>query len=73
MEDKEGMISAFAFNVGRTLEKMVEERNGNQREELEHLQASILRFREEIENNTNMLRIYDLYFGIEKQKGKNES
>jgi hypothetical protein len=65
---KDEVISAFAFNVGRQIEKICEERNGNLQKELEQLQASVLRFRKDLEesNNRNMLKLYDLYFNIEK-------
>ena len=67
---KDEVISAFAFNVGKQLEKICEERNGNLQKELEQLQASVFRFRKDLENsnNKNMLNLYDLYFNIEKSR-----
>lgn len=66
MEDE--TISAFAFKVGRELEKLVEERNKNLQEQLDTLQNSVFIFRREIENNSNMLKYFDLLFGITKQR-----
>jgi len=66
-------ISAFAYKVGKELEKLVEERNNNLTEQLTSLQASVLSFRREIEttNNENMLKVYDMYFKIkEVRNGK---
>jgi hypothetical protein len=67
---KDEAISAFAFNVGKQIEKICEERNGNLQKELEQLQASVFRFRKDLEesNNRNMLKLYDLYFNIEKSR-----
>lgn len=63
---KDEIISAFAFNVGRQLEKLVEERNENLSEQLESLQVSVFKFREDLQKsgNTNMLKQYDLIFRI---------
>ena len=65
---KDEIISAFAFNVGRQLEKLVVERNENLSEQLESLQVSVFKFREELQksNNTNMLKHYDIIFGIKE-------
>lgn len=67
---KDEVISAFAFDVGKQIEKICEERNGNLQKELEQLQASVFRFRKDLENsnNKNMLDLYDLYFNIEKSR-----
>jgi gas vesicle protein len=66
MSDKDEVISAFAFKVGRELEKLSEERNKNLQTQLEQLQTSVFRFRKEIESNQNMLRHFDLIFGIKE-------
>ena len=68
MSDKDEIISAFAFNVGRQLEKLVAERNENLSEQLESLQVSVFKFREELQKsgNINMLKHYDILFGIKK-------
>ena len=65
---KDEVISAFAFNVGRQLEKLVEERNENLSEQLDSLQVSVFKFREELQKsgNTNMLKYYDTVFGIKE-------
>ena len=65
---KDEVISAFAFNVGRQLEKLVEERNENLSEQLDSLQISVFKFREELQKsgNTNMLKYYDTVFGIKE-------
>ena len=65
---KDEIISAFAFNVGRQLEKLVAERNENLSEQLESLQVSVFKFREELQKsgNTNMLKYYDIVFGIKE-------
>jgi len=58
-------ISAFAYEIGKDIERIIEERNGGLSKQLEKLQASVLSFRHEIKNNQNMLKVYDMYFGIE--------
>ena len=65
---KDEIISAFAFNVGRQLEKLVAERNENLSEQLDSLQVSVFKFREELQKigNTNMLKYYDTVFGIKE-------
>ena len=65
---KDEIISAFAFNVGRQLEKLVAERNENLSEQLDSLQVSVFKFREELQKsgNTNMLKYYDIVFGIKE-------
>ena len=65
---KDEVISAFAFNVGRQLEKLVAERNENISEQLDSLQISVFKFREELQKsgNTNMLKYYDTVFGIKE-------
>ena len=65
---KDEIISAFAFNVGRQLEKLVVERNENLAEQLDSLQVSVFKFREELQKsgNTNMLKYYDTVFGIKE-------
>ena len=65
---KDEIISAFAFNVGRQLEKLVEERNENLSEQLDSLQVSVFKFREELQKsgNINMLKYYDTVFGIKE-------
>ena len=67
---KDEIISAFAFNVGRQLEKLVEERNENLSEQLDSLQVSVFKFREELQKsgNINMLKYYDTVFGIKEVK-----
>lgn len=64
-------ISAFALNVGRELEKLVEERNNNLTERLQKLEASVFHFRQQIKGNENMLKLYDLYFNIEQVRNGN--
>lgn len=68
MSDKDEVISAFAFKVGRELEKLAEERNKNLQTQLEQLQTSVFRFRKEIGGNQNMLKHFDLIFGIEQKR-----
>ena len=65
---KDEVISAFAFNVGRQLEKLVAERNETLSEQLDSLQVSVFKFREELQKsgNTNMLKYYDTVFGIKE-------
>ena len=67
---KDEIISAFAFNVGRQLEKLVVERNENLSGQLDSLQVSVFKFREELQKsgNTNMLKYYDTVFGIKEVK-----
>lgn len=64
---KDETISAFAFNVGKQIEQICEEKNGGLQKQLESLQSSILTFRRELtqSNNENMLRHFDIVFGIE--------
>lgn len=62
---KEENISVFAYEIGKDIERIIEERNGGLSKQLEKLQSSILNFRREIKNNENMLKVYDMYFGIE--------
>jgi len=62
---KEENISAFAYEIGKDIERIIEERNGGLTKQLEKIQASIFNFRREIKGNSNMLKVYDLYFGIE--------
>lgn len=62
---KEENISAFAYEIGKDIERIIEDRNGDLSEKLEKLQASVLNFRQEIKNNENMLKVYDMYFNIE--------
>mgnify|MGYP000989724066 CR=1 FL=1 len=70
MDLKDEPISAFAFDVGRKLEKIVEERNGNLSNKLEELQYMILSFRQQIKGNPNMLKMYDLYFNIKESRNE---
>ncbi len=67
---RDEIISAFAFKVGRDLEKLVEERNSNLSKELESLQSSVLSFRRELKDNgnTNMLKMFDLRFNIKETR-----
>lgn len=68
---KEEPISAFAFKVGRELEKLVEERTGNLSWKFEDLQAKVLNFRQQIKSNPNLLKMYDIWFNIETAKDGN--
>ena len=63
---KDEIISAFAFKVGRELEKLAEERNGNLQNQLEDLQNRVFKFRSDLKNsgNSNLLKYFDIIFEI---------
>ena len=67
---KDEAISAFAYNVGRELEKLAEERNGNLQKQLEDLQSKIFKFRRDLKdsNNSNLLKYFDIIFEINETK-----
>ena len=63
---KDETISAFAYNVGRELEKLAEERNGNLQKELTDLQSKVFKFRKDLEctDNSNLIKHFDIIFNI---------
>ena len=66
----EEAISAFAFNIGRTLETAIRVRSNNIEDENKYLKASILTFREKfrIANNSFsklIIQEIDKHFNIE--------
>ena len=67
---KDETISAFAYNVGRELEKLAEERNGNLQKQLEDLQSRVFKFRKDLEgsDNKNILKHFDIIFSINEEK-----
>ena len=66
MSTKDETISAFAFKVGKEIEKLAEERNGNLQKQLEDLQSRVFKFRNDLKNsnNSNLLKYFDIIFEI---------
>ncbi len=68
---KDEVISAFAFKVGKELEKLVEERADNLANRLQSLEAKVLKYHQQIKQsgNTNLLKDYEIYFNITSDYG----
>jgi Skp family chaperone for outer membrane proteins len=62
-------ISTFAFKVGKEIEKLAEERNGNLQKQLEDLQSKVFKFRSDLKNsnNSNLLKYFDIIFEINEK------
>lgn len=60
-------ISAFAHNIGRSMDVIIKAKIGDVETTNKVLQARILEFREElVERDKSLLPLYDKHFGITK-------